>query len=158
MATAMPARRRQADPFHTGEPSFRIHEDAPSTEDTEMNESALHDDHDHETEQNVELLEDDGQESEYTESSEDDIPESGHVQEDMERLQNCLAGFRQKYRLIKRIGEGWFLPLPQPTGHDLLTSFQAPSRRSTKPKTCSTIATTTRGTWTTRRRSGRRHH
>jgi len=107
MATPMPARRRHAETYQAETPSFTIHEDAPSTEDTEMNESALHDDD--ETERGVELLEEDGQESEYSESSDDGVPENSYIQQDMEKLQNCLAGFRQRYRLIKRIGEGSLL-------------------------------------------------
>jgi cell division control protein 7 len=104
MATTMGASRRRAESFRTETQSFRIHEDVPSTEDTEMNESApqVTD----EIEQEAELLEEDGQESEYSESSEDEPPADGHFQQDMERLQDSFAGFRQKYRLIKRIGEG----------------------------------------------------
>lgn len=71
-----------------------------------MNESALPDDD--EADQDGELLEEDGQESEYSESSEEGIPDNSHIQQDMEKLQNCFVGFRQKYRLIKRIGEGLF--------------------------------------------------
>ncbi|KAF4509402.1 hypothetical protein G6O67_003578 [Ophiocordyceps sinensis] len=41
------------------------------------------------------------------ESSEDEQVESG-VQADMERLQRDYPGFKEKYRLIKRIGEGTF--------------------------------------------------
>lgn len=75
-----------------------------------MNESApqVNDD----VEQETELLEEDGQESEYSESSEDEAPADGHFQQDMERLQDSFAGFRQKYRLIKRIGEGSRSPVP----------------------------------------------
>ncbi|EAQ92102.1 hypothetical protein CHGG_00337 [Chaetomium globosum CBS 148.51] len=106
MATTIPASRRRAESLRTEPQSFRIHEDVPSTEDTEMNESApqVNDD----VEQETELLEEDGQESEYSESSEDEAPADGHFQQDMERLQDSFAGFRQKYRLIKRIGEGTF--------------------------------------------------
>lgn len=102
----MAASRRRAESFRTEAQSFRIHEDVPSTEDTEMNESApqIND----EVEQEAEL--EDGQETEYSESSEDEAPADGHFQQDMERLQDSFAGFRQKYRLIKRIGEGSRLP------------------------------------------------
>jgi cell division control protein 7 len=112
MATVMPARRRQGESFQAETQSFRIHEDAPSTEDTEMNESALQEDD--EAEHDGEVLEDDGQESDYSESSDDEVPENSHIQQDMEKLQNCFAGFRQKYRLIKRIGEGSHPPAPSP--------------------------------------------
>ncbi|GAB1317115.1 Cell division control protein 7 [Madurella fahalii] len=127
MATVMSARSRPAE-------SFRIHEDVPSTEDTEMNESALQDyrDDDDDADADADAADDDdrdqdqdqdqdqdhdqeapgedadGQQSEYSESSEDEITEDANIQQDMERLQNTFAGFRQKYRLIKRIGEGTF--------------------------------------------------
>ncbi|KAL2141574.1 hypothetical protein VTI28DRAFT_2224 [Corynascus sepedonium] len=106
MATVMPARRRRVDSFQAETQSFRIHEDAPSTEDTEMNESALQDEE--EPEQENEPLEEDGQNSEYSDSSEEEPPDDSHIQHDMEKLQNAFVGFRQKYRLIKRIGEGTF--------------------------------------------------
>ncbi len=115
MATVIPARRHRAE-------SFCIHEDAPSTADTEMNESALQEDD--EAEQEDDLVEEaDGHESEYSESSEEEAPESSHhIQQDMERLQNTFAGFRQKYRLIKRIGEGWHAShLHTPAGSPLVT-------------------------------------
>ncbi len=105
MATVVPARRRRPESFRAETQSFRIHEDAPSTQDTddtEMNESAVQDDDEPDQE--------DAQESEDSESSEEDAPDDSHFQQDMERLQNCFVGFRQKYRLIKRIGEGWHAP------------------------------------------------
>lgn len=40
-----------------------------------------------------------------SESSDDGVVDNG-VQLDMEKLQDSFPGFRQKYRLIKRIGEG----------------------------------------------------
>ncbi len=93
MAT-ITSRRRREEPFH-------IHEDAPSTADTEMNEDPREEeDGDVEQEENAE-----GQQSEYDDSSEDEQVD-GTVQEDMERLQDSFPGFREKYRLIKRIGEG----------------------------------------------------
>ncbi|KAK3898674.1 kinase-like domain-containing protein [Staphylotrichum tortipilum] len=134
MATVAPARRRRAESFRAEEArSFRIHEDAPSTEDTEMNESApqdadtdaddaddadddAHDAHartdaraHHQHHGHAHPADDDAQDSEYSDSDEDDAPEpSSHFTQDMENLQNCFAGFRHKYRLIKRIGEGTF--------------------------------------------------
>lgn len=104
MATVVPARRRRADSFRTETQSFRIHEDVPSTEDTEMNESAPQEDDD--VEEEGDPVDEDGQKSEYSDSSEEEGAEDDRVIEDMEKLQNCFAGFRQKYRLIKRIGEG----------------------------------------------------
>jgi cell division control protein 7 len=44
--------------------------------------------------------------------SSDSTPDDG-VQHDMEKLQNSFPGFRQRYRLIKRIGEGWLAMLPR---------------------------------------------
>ncbi|KAL2130914.1 hypothetical protein VTI74DRAFT_5798 [Chaetomium olivicolor] len=102
MATVMTARHRRADSF--GTESFRIHEDVPSTEDTEMNESALQDQMD----QDGDPAEEEGQETEESESSEDDAPEDSQITHDMEKLQKSFHNFRYKYRLIKRIGEGTF--------------------------------------------------
>lgn len=107
MATVASASRRR-DAFYNDAESFRIHEDAPSTEDTEMNEEAPQeeDDEDEAAEQETESLEKEGQESEESGSSEDEAVSTSQVQYDMERLQDAFPGFRQKYRLIKRIGEG----------------------------------------------------
>jgi len=59
------------------------------------------------------VADDHAQDSEYDESSEEDSPEpNSHFTQDMENLQNCFAGFRHKYRLIKRIGEGLLSPAP----------------------------------------------
>lgn len=76
-----------------------------------MNESALQEDD--EPEQDDMGEEPDAQESECSESSDDEAVESSHIQQDMERLQNTFAGFRQKYRLIKRIGEGSYFSHPR---------------------------------------------
>lgn len=81
--------------------SFRIHEDVPSTEDTEMNEDTHPDD-----EEAQDGGQDDGHESDVSESSDDGGTVDVNVQLDMEKLQDNYPGFRQKYRLIKRIGEG----------------------------------------------------
>ncbi|KAK0736696.1 kinase-like domain-containing protein [Apiosordaria backusii] len=104
--TPTPPRRRRGE-------SFRIHEDVPSTEDTEMNEHDFHDEEadDREAEHDVEQVEEqeqEEQESEYTESSDDDITVDRDIQYDMDKLQDSFPGFRSKYRLIKRIGEGTF--------------------------------------------------
>ena len=85
--------------------SFDIHEDVPSTEDTEMNEEIQEEDGGMEQDDDVE-----DQESIFSDSSEDE-PVDGQVQDDMDRLQDCFPRFRERYKLIKRIGEG----LP-PTG------------------------------------------
>lgn len=112
MATVAPSRRSR-------EESFRIHDDVPSTGDTEMNEHDFQDEEvddgeterGHEAEQ-VEEQEQEEQEeqeepeSEYTESSDDDMAVDSNIQYDMDKLQDSFPGFRSKYRLIKRIGEG----------------------------------------------------
>ncbi|KAL2017211.1 hypothetical protein VTK56DRAFT_2418 [Thermocarpiscus australiensis] len=75
-----------------------------------MNESAVQEEEEpderREHERNPE--EADGLDSDYSESSEDETTDDVNIQQDMEKLQNSFAGFRQKYRLIKRIGEGTF--------------------------------------------------
>ncbi len=80
--------------------SFDIHEDVPSTEDTEMNEEIQEEDGGMEQDDDVE-----DQESIFSDSSEDE-PVDGQVQDDMDKLQDCFPRFREKYKLIKRIGEG----------------------------------------------------
>ncbi len=102
------ARRRRAD-------SFEIHEDVPSTEDTEMNDEIPEEEAIMEHEEDIE-----DQESNYSDSSEDE-PIDRTVQDDMERLQDCFPRFREKYRLIKRIGEG-LSPEFCTVCHRLLTS------------------------------------
>ncbi|KAK0625170.1 kinase-like domain-containing protein [Bombardia bombarda] len=101
MASAVPVRRRQAD-------SFRIHEDVPSTGETEINEDLLHDEHDEEEEGEPAEEPLDDQESNFSDSSEDEGAPDSNTMNDMEKLQNCFPGFRNQYRLIKRIGEGTF--------------------------------------------------
>jgi cell division control protein 7 len=93
MATAI--RRQRAE-------SFRIHEDVPSTEDTDMNEDNVHDEDDDEVRQGEDV---EDQESIFSESSDDEAVDV-NVQQDMDKLQNSFPGFPQKYRLIKKIGEG----------------------------------------------------
>lgn len=97
MATATRKRSREA---------FEILQDPPHarTEDTEMVAGS-----EHQTEVE-EQEDDDGPEVDTVEDSdessdEDDMVDSS-VQRDMERLQDSFPGFRDKYRLIKRIGEG----------------------------------------------------
>lgn len=112
MATT--TRRRQAD-------DFNIHEDGPSTEDTEMNTDAAGEEaveeEEYADEVDVEEQEDEEQtqepdtepESEQEqeqEQEEDDFSEDEAMDEDMRKLQDAFPGFKHKYRLIKRIGEG----------------------------------------------------
>ncbi|KAK4442689.1 kinase-like protein [Podospora aff. communis PSN243] len=90
MTTTAPARRLQA------EDPFAIHEDAPpSTQDTD---TSVHE---------GEAEDADEQQSNYSESSEEEVVD-GNIQHDMDRLASTYPGFRHRYRLIKRIGEGTF--------------------------------------------------
>ncbi|KAL0940108.1 cell cycle protein [Colletotrichum truncatum] len=96
MATATRKRSREA---------FEIHEDPPHarTEDTEMVPGS-----EHQTEVEEDDDADDAENDCSDESSDEDDIVDSTVQRDMERLQDCFPGFRHKYRLIKRIGEGTF--------------------------------------------------
>lgn len=102
-------RRRVDEPFD-------IHEDA-RTEETEM---MVEDDIDHladdtaaraaATDEVMDQAEEeahDQEDEEDEESSEDEQIESS-VQADMDKLGTDFPGFRGKYRLVKRIGEGVF--------------------------------------------------
>ncbi|KAK0610953.1 kinase-like domain-containing protein [Immersiella caudata] len=100
MTTVAPARRVQA------EYPFEIHEDVPpSTQDTDM---STHEEMEADEEAEGEQPEDaDDQQSNYSESFEEEVVD-GNIQQDMEKLANTYPGFRHRYRLIKRIGEGTF--------------------------------------------------
>lgn len=114
--------------------SFRIHEDVPSTEDTQVNEDVMEMDEDDEEEYLNRQNKEEDQQSELSDSSEDEAMDT-NVQIDMEKLQNCFPGFKHKYRLIKRIGEGMH-PIERQFGqHVVLTEIQEHSRPSIKPKT-----------------------
>jgi cell division control protein 7 len=126
---AAQVRSRRAEPF-------RIHEDVPSTEDTQVNEDVMEmddDDDDDDEYMNRQNKEED-QQSELSDSSEDEAIDT-NVQIDMEKLQNCFPGFKHKYRLIKRIGEGMHHIERQFGQHVVLTGVQGHSRPSIKPKT-----------------------
>lgn len=107
MAAAL--RRRQAE-------DFDIHEDVPSTQDTEMvtdgageeaedEEGYADQEEQAEEEQDVELEQEQEQE-ELEDEDEDDMSEEEVLDDDMKKLQEAYPGFKHKYRLIKRIGEG----------------------------------------------------
>lgn len=103
MATAV--RQRVEEPFD-------IHEDA-ATEETEM---MVDDDNiediDPATLHGVRQEGDDDEEEEEEEEDDDEYESSddekieSSVKADMDKLQQDFPGFRDKYRLIKRIGEG----------------------------------------------------
>ncbi|KAK3936930.1 putative cell cycle protein [Diplogelasinospora grovesii] len=97
MATTVSAPRRRAE-------EFRIHEDVPSTADTEMNEDVVHG----EEEEEAEPVEEAEEQETDDDGSDDEASVDSNTQLDMEKLQNSFPGFRNKYRLIKRIGEGTF--------------------------------------------------
>lgn len=111
---------------------FQIHQDGPSTEDTEMNtdaaaarEEEYPDEEDQEQDEPTQSQErrprggrrdveeeeegepelDEDEEEEEEESDEEEI-----LDDDMRRLQDAFPGFRRKYKLIKRIGEGMWDP------------------------------------------------
>lgn len=96
MASAV--RRRRA------EEKFEIHEDVPSTENTQVNDESMADEPDDYDEDDDHHGEDD-QQSDVSGSSVEDVVDT-NVQIDMEKLQDSFPGFKHKYRLIKRIGEG----------------------------------------------------
>ena len=88
---------------------FDIHEDA-RTEETEMmmDDEQIEDVDPADLEEADRFAEDEqeeDEEEEEEESSDDENVERG-VQEDMDKLQRDFPGFHDKYRLIKRIGEG----------------------------------------------------
>lgn len=134
-----------------GREGFYIHEDIASTADTEYP-----DEHDAENDEDEDQMEEgDDHESQEADSSDGDTVD-GDIQNDMDKLQDAFPGFRDKFRLIKRIGEGWFTKKRccLATTNANLDSGQAPFPPSTRPRTSNTTATTTRGTWTKTATSG----
>lgn len=85
------------------EETFDIHEDA-RTEETEV--MVDEDDVDGQDATTVGEPEVEGEAEEEEEESSDEEQVESSVQADMERLQEDFPGFRERYRLIKRIGEG----------------------------------------------------
>lgn len=104
----MAVRQRATDPFD-------IHEDA-RTEETEMmledeQEQTTDTRNTHRTPDPDEDVVDADEGDEDVEEDEDDVssedePVDRGVQADMDKLQSDFPGFADKYRLIKRIGEG----------------------------------------------------
>lgn len=102
---------------------FEIHRDAePSTGDTDVNTDAVDKAHDkrrrsrkrreqleEEQETSVEDEEEDEEDEEDDDDDDDDDQPEGPDQvldQDMRKLQRSFPGFKNKYRLIKKIGEG----------------------------------------------------
>jgi cell division control protein 7 len=120
-------RRRRPEDFH-------IHQDGPSTEDTEMNTDAAgareeecpeeedqaqeqHQSQERKSQGRRQAVEDEEEEEpdidEEEEEDDDDDEEEDEesdgeqvLDDDMKRLQDAFPGFRRKYKLIRRIGEG----------------------------------------------------
>jgi hypothetical protein len=154
------------------EQPFTIHEDV-RTEETEMvdeenplvvtedgfamgTEEAQGDiDEAEEDEEEDEEQDEDEEDEEYESSDDEHVDRS--VLADMQKLVEDFPSFAKKYRLIKRIGEGWFHRLPQPLGQWLTMLLQGPSRPSTRPRTSSTTTTTTTGKTRLRQQNGHRH-
>lgn len=165
---AATARRRQAN-------DFDIHEDGLSTEDTEMNTDAAGeedvdgeedpddvegegDGEEHEDEDQIQDAEPEAEPDSDQEQQGDDFSEDEAMDEDMRKLQDAFPGFKHKYRLIKRIGEGTLIRTLSYFVCASTNIGQAHSPPSTRLKICSTRFTTIDGTWTRRTRSGRPLH
>jgi len=88
--------------------AFAIHEDAP-TDEAEMIDESEQRTEEVRPESEGAVSGEEGEEeepSDETESSDDEVSAPDHVAQDMEKLQRSIPGFKEKYRLIKRIGEG----------------------------------------------------
>lgn len=99
--------------------------------------------------------EDEEEEEEEEESSDDENVERG-VQEDMDKLQRDFPGFHDKYRLIKRIGEGLSCVSNCPCWPKININQQARSQQSSRQKTFDMITTITAGIMRTILSSGHR--
>lgn len=104
----------------------RTEEAGPNEEDEHVQHSHVHQHHHmqhhnpqqqqhHHVQQQIHAVQEE-EEERAEESSEDEAVDRG-VQEDMDKLQSDFPGFRNRYRLIKRIGEGistmpWQLWMP----------------------------------------------
>lgn len=95
----------------------RTEEAGPNEEDEHVQHSHVHQHHHmqhhnpqqqqhHHVQQQIHAVQEE-EEERAEESSEDEAVDRG-VQEDMDKLQSDFPGFRNRYRLIKRIGEGTF--------------------------------------------------
>lgn len=63
----------------------------------------------------VDEEEDEEPELDEDEEDEEESDEEEILDDDMRRLQDAFPGFRRKYKLIKRIGEGAWAPMPGPS-------------------------------------------
>lgn len=103
---------------------FAIHEDAPTDEIEMVDESEQQTEEvrpesedavgEEPEEEEMEEEEEEEEEDDASDGSESSDGESApdHVTQDMERLQRSFPGFKEKYRLIKRIGEGSLCAAP----------------------------------------------
>ncbi|PKS12325.1 hypothetical protein jhhlp_001625 [Lomentospora prolificans] len=89
--------------------AFAIHEDAP-TDEMDMEDESEQRTEEVRAESEDAISEEEEEEDEGSDASEssDDEAAPDHVTQDMEKLQRNIPGFKEKYRLIKRIGEGTF--------------------------------------------------
>ena len=105
MASTASSRRRR--------PSFRIHEDVAPAGDTGMDKFGTTDAHDDECLDDAaghEVVDEQPSDDDQTDSSDDDLIVDDNVQWDIQQLQASLPDFQQRFRLIKRIGEGSLAP------------------------------------------------
>lgn len=91
--TSIRSRQSQREAFH-------IHDDEREIQDSEPEQDP---DHSMGEEDDTEHAQDDGDDFE---SSDEDEEVDSMVQEDIEKFQEGFVGIRERFRLIKRIGEG----------------------------------------------------
>ncbi|KAF7562951.1 hypothetical protein G7046_g1192 [Stylonectria norvegica] len=124
---------------------FDIHEDV-RTEETEVMmeeertgevEAPVETEEAEELEEELEEEEEEEEEEDAAESSEEEAVDRS-VQADMDKLQNDFPGFRDKYRLIKRIGEGMSRCFSCTLGANFA---QTSTRWSTNERTTGTFST-----------------
>lgn len=111
---------------HRKAKDFDIHEDDPATEDANMNTEVLahgaaeedeayadHADQPEEDQEHAQEQElDEDEEAEAEAEGEAELSDEEELDDDMRNLQAAFNGFKQRYRLIKRIGEGLSTPRP----------------------------------------------
>lgn len=92
-------------------------------------------------------------------SSADDTSdeEADAVRQDMIKLEQSFGGFRHKYKLISKIGEGEPTKLSRGGAFEMLTEVQAHSPRSTRQRISSTTPSETTGMSRAKRTRHDRH-